>query len=162
MEYPDLKRTVRDHAVEFHAKNILIEDKACGTPLIQELIREGIPGITRCLPKMEKRIRLQSITPTIENGSVFLPEKAPWLAEYLHELATFPNGTYDDQVDSTSQALDWIKDRSLDFTWMRQEARRLMIEEGRLEEVKEMDEKDGAPPEEPKTPPPSGPAVYRR
>ncbi len=45
---------------------------------------------------------------------------------------------------------------------MRQEARRLMIEEGRLEEVKEMDEKDGAPPEEPKTPPPSGPAVYRR
>ena len=36
-------------------------------------------------------------------------EKAEWLAAYLHELTTFPNGKRDDQVDSTSQALDWIK-----------------------------------------------------
>ena len=26
----------------------------------------------------------------------------------LHELTVFPNGRYDDQVDSTSQVLDWI------------------------------------------------------
>jgi hypothetical protein len=38
-----------------------------------------------------------------------VPREAPWLAEYLHELSTFPNSKYDDQVDSTSQALDWIK-----------------------------------------------------
>jgi len=46
---------------------------------------------------------------TIENGFVYLPEKAPWLPQYLHELVTFPNGKHDDQADSTSQALDWIK-----------------------------------------------------
>ena len=45
----------------------------------------------------------------IENGFVHLPQTAPWLAEYLHELAVFPHGRYDDQVDSTAQFLDWFK-----------------------------------------------------
>jgi hypothetical protein len=31
---------------------------------------------------------------------------ADWPAEYLHELTTFPSAKYDDQADSTSQALD--------------------------------------------------------
>jgi hypothetical protein len=38
-----------------------------------------------------------------------VPLEAHWLAEYLHELTTFPRGKYDDQVDSTSQALAWLK-----------------------------------------------------
>jgi len=54
-------------------------------------------------------MRMHSVTSTIEHGFVHLPDKAPWLAEYLHELASFPNGRFDDQVDSTSQALDWFK-----------------------------------------------------
>ena len=37
------------------------------------------------------------------------PERAPWLASYLAELTTFPNGKHDDQVDSTAQMLDWFK-----------------------------------------------------
>ena len=51
------------------------------------------------------------MSPTIENGFVFLPEEAPWLAEYLAELLAFPAGRHDDQVDSTSQALAWAKQR---------------------------------------------------
>ena len=47
----------------------------------------------------------------MENGFVCLPREAHWLAEYLHELTTFPNGKHDDQVDSTSQALGWAKQR---------------------------------------------------
>jgi predicted phage terminase large subunit-like protein len=125
MEYPELKRMIRDHAAEFQAKNILIEDKASGTQLIQELIHEGVYGATRYVPRADKIMRLHLATSTIENGFVYLPEKAPWLAEYLHELAIFPNGKYDDQADSTSQALDWIKDRTTElgyFTWLRLEA----------------------------------------
>jgi hypothetical protein len=45
----------------------------------------------------------------IENGFVHLPEAAPWLAQYLHELTVFPHGKHDDQVDSTAQMLDWFK-----------------------------------------------------
>jgi predicted phage terminase large subunit-like protein len=54
---------------------------------------------------------MQTVTPTIENGFVHLPDEGHWLSEYLHELTTFPNGKFDDQVDSTSQALDWIKEQ---------------------------------------------------
>ncbi len=109
MDYPDLKRAVRQHAELFHPTNILIEDKASGTQLIQELTRDGIYGVTRYEPTMDKTMRMHSVSSTIENGFVYLPTESDWRAAYMHELTTFPNGTYDDQVDSTSQALDWLK-----------------------------------------------------
>ena len=42
-------------------------------------------------------------------GFVSIPQNAPWLAEYLHEMTVFPNGKHDDQVDSTAQFLEWFK-----------------------------------------------------
>jgi hypothetical protein len=54
---------------------------------------------------------LNAQTATIENGFVYLPQEAPWLAEYVHEITTFPNAKYDDQADSTSQALAWINNQ---------------------------------------------------
>ena len=45
-----------------------------------------------------------------------IPGQAGWLATYLHELVTFPKGKYDDQADSTSQALDWAKQRDFGHT----------------------------------------------
>src|SRR6516165_4080500 len=48
-------------------------------------------------------------TAMIENGFVRIPETAPWLAEYLHEISVFPKGKHDDQADSTAQFLDWFK-----------------------------------------------------
>ncbi|MFL6438817.1 MAG: phage terminase large subunit, partial [Terriglobales bacterium] len=111
MEYPELKREVRAQAAEYGAKNVLIEDKASGTQLAQELIQEGLYGVTRCQSTMEKTMRLHTVTSIIENGFVYLPEQAHWLAQYIHELVTFPNGKHDDQADSTSQALNWIKSR---------------------------------------------------
>ena len=111
LEYPELKRSVARMASDYRATIILIEDKASGTGLIQDLIREGVSGVTPYEPKLEKIIRLHSVTSTIESGSVYLPEQAEWRDEYLRELTTFPFGKHDDQADSTSQALDWIKGR---------------------------------------------------
>jgi hypothetical protein len=79
--------------------------------LIQELIEAGLSKVTRYKPDGDKIMRLHAQTATIENGFVYLPREAPWLADYLHELTVFPNGRYDDQVDSTSQALAWTKQR---------------------------------------------------
>ena len=109
LEYPDLKRLVRRQAETFSARNVLIEDKASGTQLIQELNREGFHGTTRYCSSMDKVMRMHSTTSTIENGFVYLPETAEWLPECLHEITTFPRAKHDDQVDSTSQALDWIR-----------------------------------------------------
>jgi predicted phage terminase large subunit-like protein len=109
LDYPDLKRAVQAQAEHFRPSNILIEDSASGTQLIQELIREGVSGVTRYEPTMDKIMRLHSVTSTIENGFVYLPSEAEWRAVYLHELRSFPKGKHDDQADSTSQALDWAK-----------------------------------------------------
>ena len=107
--YPELKRAVREQAELFRPHVILIEDKASGTQLIQELLSEGVHAIQKYEPTMDKVMRMHSVTSVIENGFVHLPDKAPWLPEYLHELSSFPNGKHDDQADSTSQLLDWFK-----------------------------------------------------
>jgi predicted phage terminase large subunit-like protein len=88
---------------------VLIEDRASGTQLIQDLRAEGLHAVTSYQPQADKIMRMHAQTATIENGFVHLPEAAPWLAEYLHELTTFPHGRHDDQVDSTAQFLDWCK-----------------------------------------------------
>jgi len=107
--YPEWKRAVREQAEAFSPQTILIEDKASGTQLIQELVSEGMHAIKKYEPTMDKTMRMHSVTSTIENGFAHLPEKAAWLGEYLHELTSFPKGKYDDQADSTSQGLDWFK-----------------------------------------------------
>jgi predicted phage terminase large subunit-like protein len=109
LEYPALKRAVREQQSLFNANEVLIEDKASGTQLIQELIADGCHGVTRYQPDCEKIMRLHAQTAMIENGFVHIPETAPWLAEYLHEMTVFPKGKHDDQVDSTAQFLDWFK-----------------------------------------------------
>jgi predicted phage terminase large subunit-like protein len=109
LEYPALKRAVREQQTLFDANVVLIEDKASGTQLIQELIAEGCYSVTRYQPDCEKIMRLHAQTAMIENGFVHIPETASWLAEYLHEISVFPKGKHDDQVDSTAQFLDWFK-----------------------------------------------------
>ena len=82
----------------FNAEVVLIEDKASGTQLIQELITDGCHGVTRYQPTGDKTMRLHAQTAMIENGFVHLPREAGWRAEYLHELTVFPGGKHDDQV----------------------------------------------------------------
>ena len=109
LDYPDLRRAVKQQALLYKPKNILIEDKASGTQLLQDLQNDGVHGATAYQTSMDKTMRMHSVSSTIENGFVYIPAQADWIPEYLHEIATFPKGKYDDQVDSTSQALDWSK-----------------------------------------------------
>jgi len=110
LNYPELKRAVREQAELHRATVVLIEDKASGTQLIQELVHEGFSLVQAVTPAGDKVMRLHAQTAPIENGFVSLPTEAPWLAEYVHELTTFPRAKHDDQVDATSQALAWIQE----------------------------------------------------
>jgi predicted phage terminase large subunit-like protein len=107
--YPDLKRAVVEQSRLFGPSVILIEDKASGTQLIQELREAGVSTVTCYKLEGDKIMRLNAQTGAMEGGFVHLPREAHWLADYLHELVTFPRGRYDDQVDSTAQALAWSK-----------------------------------------------------
>ncbi|HEV3220166.1 MAG TPA: phage terminase large subunit [Candidatus Acidoferrales bacterium] len=111
LDYPDLKRAVLDQARKHHADKILIEDKASGTQLIQDLKSDGMYGIEPYDPPpgSDKTLRLYSQTAEFESGRVLLPRSAFWLEEYVRELLTFPGSKYDDQVDSTTQALANLK-----------------------------------------------------
>src|ERR1700751_3247336 len=103
-----LTPAVREKQSLCGANEVVIEDKASGTQLIQELIADGCYAVTRYQPTCDKIMRLHAQTAMIENF-VHIPETAPWLDEYLHELTVFPKGKHDDQVDSTAQFLDWFK-----------------------------------------------------
>ena len=77
LEYPALKRAVREQHALFGANVVLIEDKASGTQLIQELIEEGCYAVTRYQPTTDKVMRLHAQTATIENGFVASPRRHP-------------------------------------------------------------------------------------
>jgi predicted phage terminase large subunit-like protein len=119
LNYPDLKRKVMELARRYKANRILIEDKASGTQLIQDMQADHVFGITpyQPLPGNDKVIRLHAQTAWFENGLVFLPKSAPWLADYVTEITGFPGTKYDDQVDSTTQALDHLRARSPLEVW---------------------------------------------
>jgi len=124
--YPELKQAVAEQAKSFRTDTILIEDKSSGTALIQDLIAAGIYNIHAYQPKGDKIMRMHAQTATIKNGFVFLPTQAYWVADYLHEMTSFPFGKHDDQVDSTSQFLDWAKVIEPYFlTYMRLETEKL-------------------------------------
>jgi hypothetical protein len=60
LDYPNLKRAVREQWETFKSNVILIEDKASGTQLIQELVEERIHAVTRYKPEGDKLMRLRA------------------------------------------------------------------------------------------------------
>lgn len=110
LEYPWLKKRVIEMARHHAAHSVLIEDKGSGTQLIQDLRYEktGVRPIA-ITPEADKVTRLSNQSAHIEAGQVFLPELAPWLDAFKDEIMAFPNGRFDDQVDSLSQFLGWAE-----------------------------------------------------
>lgn len=90
--------------------NILIEDKANGTAIIDTLKR-SIPGVLPVNPEGGKLARANAIEPLLRAGNVIFPN-APWMEDFIEEFATFPVGSNDDRVDSCSQALTFMSGRT--------------------------------------------------
>ncbi|HYL33441.1 MAG TPA: phage terminase large subunit [Stellaceae bacterium] len=120
LNYPDLRRKVKELAEHFHADTVVIEDKASGTQLIQDLKSDGVFCVEpyEPAPGSDKIMRLHAQTAIFEGGRVLLPSEAGWLGDYVNELTGFPGTRYDDQVDSTAQALDYMR-KSSDLRIMR-------------------------------------------
>jgi predicted phage terminase large subunit-like protein len=64
-------------------------------------------------------MRLHAQTDLFENGRVFPPKHAFWLPEYITELTGFPGTRHDDPVDSTTQALDYLRNNGDVLIWAR-------------------------------------------
>lgn len=85
----------------------VVEDKAAGISLIQELSSK-VPGIVAYNPGNKSKLeRAQTVSPYFESRSVFIPTPSSraWIPDFVAELLTFPTSQNDDQVDAMSQAL---------------------------------------------------------
>lgn len=120
-EYPDLKRLMYALAEQWQPHVILIEDRASGQQLLQDARRETTLPLVAVQPKHDKVTRFAAASAMIESGQVLLPEQAPWLTNFEAELFAFPNSVHDDQVDSLSQYLDWLRNKN----WEKLRVRRI-------------------------------------
>lgn len=109
LEYPSLKRRVIGLAERDNPAAILIEDKSSGQSLIQDLRESTSLPIIAIEPLKDKIFRANEVSAMVESGLVHLPERAPWLVDFEGEFFGFPVSTHDDQVDSTTQFLKWVR-----------------------------------------------------
>lgn len=112
LEVPDLRRRIEALHARFNADITIIEEEGIGRAVVQDLRRTSSvcrPLLVR--PRYEKLARMEARAVMFETGKVILPRAAEWLGPYLEELLSFPNCRKDDQVDSTSQALDYLQSR---------------------------------------------------
>jgi len=104
-DFPELKAEALKQYKFWEPETVIIEAKASGLPLTQELRQMGIPVVNFTPSKGNDKItRVHSVSPLFESGMIWAPN-ARWADEVIEECSAFPNGEYDDLVDSTTQAL---------------------------------------------------------
>ena len=98
------------------AVDLLIEDAASGTHLLQHLKEEGI-YCTAIKPEGDKLSRFKNASVIVERGDVFVPKTTQnWWTDFENEILRFPNSRYKDQADSFAQALSKYK-RHVACSW---------------------------------------------
>lgn len=106
----------RDDGYNRHVHEVLVEDKANGSAVI-DVMRKTLSGLIPISPRESKESRARAVTPDIESHHVLLPFPGDpgneWVADYLDEFRNFPHGTHDDQVDASTQALNRLRERGV-------------------------------------------------
>ena len=105
MAFPELKTIALKHYKEWEPDAFIVEKKAAGAPLIQELRAMGIP-VQEFSPSRgnDKTVRVNAVADLFSSGKVWAPDTR-WAREVIEEMAAFPVGEHDDFVDTTTQAL---------------------------------------------------------
>tara|TARA_R100001086_G_scaffold247822_3_gene183188 strand:- start:2151 stop:3614 length:1464 start_codon:yes stop_codon:yes gene_type:complete len=104
-DFPELRRLAMEEYNYWEPDTVLIEAKASGMPLTQELRQMGIP-VTNYTPSRgnDKFTRVNSVAPMFESSMVWAPDTV-WAEEVVEECAAFPAGEHDDYLDTVTQAL---------------------------------------------------------
>jgi predicted phage terminase large subunit-like protein len=113
LEAPDIEQALIQQFNKWKPNAVSIEDKSSGSSIIQYARRSTtIPIIPYNPGQKDKETRAISATPTIRSGNCFLPRNAPWLSDFLVEHEQFPAAAHDDQVDTTSQMVEYFNNLS--------------------------------------------------
>ena len=102
--YPQLRKQAQEQYEIFRPDRMIIEDKASGQSLIQDLRLNGLP-VLPFQPDRDKVARAHAVTGIVERQRVWLPLKKKYGAELLQEALEFPKGAHDDSVDAMVMGL---------------------------------------------------------
>jgi predicted phage terminase large subunit-like protein len=108
--YPELRRRTLEEYRAFRPDRVIIEAKASGQSLLQDMRANKIP-VAPFQPDRDKVARAHAVTGIIERGRVWLPLKKKYAAELLQECLEFPKGAHDDSVDAMVMALLYLRKR---------------------------------------------------
>ena len=116
LEFPDLVETVSRDCRRFAVDRLLVESKAAGISLAQELRRAvGHEEFAVQLidPKGGDKVsRLYAVQHLFSEGMVFAPDKE-WAEMVIGQVRNFPKGKHDDLVDTVSQAMRFLRDSGM-------------------------------------------------
>jgi len=121
VEAPQLEQAAQSQFFKFNPNIVLIEDKSSGSSLIQMLRQKTrLPVIAYDPKARDKEVRASATTPTVESGKCFLPSDGIFVEDFITELERFPYGDHDDQVDSFTQMIDFMRTpkRQLRASWL--------------------------------------------
>jgi predicted phage terminase large subunit-like protein len=106
VEFPELKQWVYDSYMEWKPDTMIVEKRASGASLIQELRRMGIP-VGEFMPTRgnDKYSRLVAVADVFSSGFVWAPD-TKWAEDLIEEVASFPAGANDDLTDCLSLAIN--------------------------------------------------------
>jgi predicted phage terminase large subunit-like protein len=108
-EFYDLCNKAQEIYTKYEPDFYIIEDRASGQSLIQELRRRNLP-VLEYLPDKDKLFRLHACTPFFKAGRVWIPADKRWAEELVEEVIAFPSVPHDDLTDTLSQAILWLRD----------------------------------------------------
>ena len=111
IDYPKLVKVAPDKYEEFGVDRVLVEDKATGIPLVQQMKRDTRLPIKAVPAKESKEVRAHSVSGVVEAERVYLRAGAPWVNEFLSEVCSFPTAVYDDITDAFVHGLRYLKPR---------------------------------------------------
>jgi predicted phage terminase large subunit-like protein len=104
--FPELKEHAYQEYEYWEPDMVLIEAKASGTPLMDELRHRGIPALSYSPNKGNDKItRMHMAAPMFEAGRVWAPADKKFAEEVIEEVASFPYGDHDDFCDSMTMAI---------------------------------------------------------
>lgn len=109
LPYLQLKAAIEELASFWKPYIMLIEDKASGQSLIQDLEMTTKLPVKAITPDGDKEYRANMAKPIIDAHRVWLPEHAGWRNDFIDEFAAFPKVPHDDQVDTLSMILNYIR-----------------------------------------------------
>jgi predicted phage terminase large subunit-like protein len=109
VEFPALLEAAKDLGTQWKPHVVLVEDKASGQSLVQVLREATRLPVIPVPVDTDKQTRASAATPTVQAGRVLLPVEAGWLTAFLDELSAFPNAAHDDQVDTVTMALEYMR-----------------------------------------------------